>query len=712
MRGQETQPRETVGTASASSMPNPGSPTQGLFRKEGEYWTLGYAGHFYRLKDTQGFAHLAQLLRSPGTEFHALDLVRGSTIDLLAGREAAAPVPPTEQDREAGLSVGNLGDAGEWLDAQAKASYRHRLAELREELQAAKRQGRIAQAEAAEREIEALVAELARATGLGGRDRRAASATERARQSVTRTIKSAVNKIAEYQPALGHHLRRCIKTGTYCCYTPDPHVTITWNFAERDGDLAISLPQEGSLSNGTTPSHANATPGMQVGARLAAIPQTAFVDRRQETKLLCGLVDRARNGQGAVMLLGGGMGVGKTRLATEVAAYAADQGFLSLIGHCYEREEPCPYLPFAEILETTLAQAPSPEKFRQWLGDNAAELALIAPRLRRVFPDIPTPPELPPQQMRRSLFQSLTECLAWASRRTPLFLILDDLQWADESTLALLHYLANRVGQMPVVIVGTYRESTLDANPALDRTLEELLRMGLRPLKLEGLPHEAVGQMLQSLSRGEPPPRLVRVIFAETQGNPFLVEELYRHLVAEGKVFDEAGALRADVSVAEIGVPDNIRLVLERRLERLGEKARAVLTAAAALGPCFRFELLQALQNHTALNDLLIALEQAQRLGLLVSSADGQDASFAFAHDLVRQTLLTTISVPRRLLLHVRAAEALELAHPTTESKQAVAIAQYVRQTGSLAENRQLARYLQLTGKSALETTALATAPP
>jgi len=643
MRVQETQPRETVGTASASSMPNPGSPTQGLFRKEGEYWTLGYTGHFYRLKDTQGFAHLAQLLRTPGTEFHALDLVRGGATGTEAGEDAGTTLAPKGQDRDAGLHVGNLGDAGEWLDAQAKASYRRRLAELREEFQAAKALGRIAQAEAAEREIEALVAELARATGLGGRDRRAASAAERARQSVTRTIKSAVNKIAEYQPALAHHLRRCIKTGTYCCYTPDPQGTITWDFAGSDGNLVISPPQEGSLSNGTTPAHANATPGRQVGAKLAAIPQTAFVDRRQETKLLRGLVDRARDGQGAVMLLGGGMGVGKTRLATEVAAYAADQGFLALMGHCYEREEPCPYLPFAEIIETALAQAPSPQEARQRLGDNAAELALIAPRLRRIFPDIPPPPALPPQQMQRSLFQSLTECLAWASRRTPLFLILDDLQWADEATLALVHYLATRVGQMSVVIVGTYRDSTLDTNPALGRTLEEILRMGLRPLKLEGLSHEAVGQMLRSLSRHEPPQHLVDVIFTETQGNPFFVEELYRHLVAEGKVLDEAGALHADVSVAEIGVPDNVRLVLERRLQRLGEEARSVLTAAVAIAPCFGFKLLQMLQDHRALDDLLIALEHVQRLGLFVSTADGQDASFAFAHALVHQTLLATI---------------------------------------------------------------------
>jgi predicted ATPase len=99
------------------------------------------------------------------------------------------------------------------------------------------------------------------------------------------------------------------------------------------------------------------------------------------------------------------------------------------------------------------------------------------------------------------------------------------------------------------------------------------------------------------------------------------------------------------------------------------------------------------------------------RLGLIVSSADGQDASFAFAHTLVRQTLLARISVPRRQLLHLRAAEALEQAHPVTESKQAVAIAHHVRQAGILVENQQLVRYLTLTGKSALETTALEQAP-
>ena len=108
MRVQETQPRETVGAIRASSEPHAWSSDHGLFRKEGEYWTLGYAGHLCRLKDARGLAHLAQLLRSPGIEFHALDLVRGNATGPRAGRDAEATIPLKGQVHEAGLHIGNL----------------------------------------------------------------------------------------------------------------------------------------------------------------------------------------------------------------------------------------------------------------------------------------------------------------------------------------------------------------------------------------------------------------------------------------------------------------------------------------------------------------------------------------------------------------------------------------------------------------------------
>jgi predicted ATPase len=193
------------------------------------------------------------------------------------------------------------------------------------------------------------------------------------------------------------------------------------------------------------------------------------------------------------------------------------------------------------MLESGLAQAASLDDFRRRLGDNAAELAQVAPTLRRVFPDIPQPLELPPAQKRRYHFQSLSDALARATRTRSYLLVLEDLHWADESTLALLNHLANRVGQLPVVIIGTYRDLYSGSNPALTRTLEELIRLGIRPLKLGGLSKDAVARMLHALGKSEAAERLVSLVFDQTQGNPFFVEELYRHLLERGKLFDAAG---------------------------------------------------------------------------------------------------------------------------------------------------------------------------
>ena len=260
--------------------------------------------------------------------------------------------------------------------------------------------------------------------------------------------------------------------------------------------------------------------------------RTAFVGRETERGVIRAAIDRALRGRGSLVMLGGGPGVGKTRLAMEMAEYAYSlNGFRVLVGRCYERDEPFPYLPFAEIIESNLAQAASLEDFRRQMGDNAAELAQLAPSLRRVFPDIPEPMELPPAQRRRYVFQSVSDALGRWARICPQFLILDDLQWADESTLALLIHLAGHVSQAPLVIIGTYRDEYLEEQSVLVRSLEELIRLGIRPIKLIGLSKDAVAQMLNKLSQRQAPENLVNTLFEESQGNPFFVEEVYRHLM-------------------------------------------------------------------------------------------------------------------------------------------------------------------------------------
>jgi predicted ATPase len=388
-----------------------------------------------------------------------------------------------------------------------------------------------------------------------------------------------------------------------------------------------------------------------------------------------------------------GPGVGKTRLAMEMAEYASQVGFRCLVGRCYERDEPFPYLPFAEIIESNLAQAVSLDDFRQRMGDNAAELAQIAPSLRRIFPDLPKPLELPPAQQRRYLFQSFSEALARAARTRPRFLVLDDLHWADESTLVLLIHLANCIAQLPVVIIGTYRSGYSDDNPALVRTLKELIRMGVRPQKLGGLSRDAIAQMLEGLSKRRVPASLVSLIFAESQGYPFFVEEVYCHLIEEGKLFDAAGQFRTELKLDESDLPENVRLIISRRLERLDENEKRALAAAAVVGRSFSFQLLTAI-SQIDVDELFTVIEKAQQMGIIVPSSDGQERPFTFRHALVRQTLLAAISAPRRQRIHARVAEAIERLNPDAVNERAGEIADHLLKAGSFVDRQKLVRWL------------------
>jgi tetratricopeptide (TPR) repeat protein len=191
-----------------------------VFRREGDYWSVTFEGHTVRVRDLKGMRYLARLLADPGREYHVLDLVAAE-----AGSGARA-----DSRQAAGLPRSALGDAGEILDARAKDAYRRRLAEIDDDIDQAHAIGDAERAAQAQAERDFLVRELKRAVGLGGRDRRAASASERARAAVTRAVRQAIARIGEHHPQLGEHLSRTIRTGTYCAYLPDPRVPAEWGF--------------------------------------------------------------------------------------------------------------------------------------------------------------------------------------------------------------------------------------------------------------------------------------------------------------------------------------------------------------------------------------------------------------------------------------------------------------------------------------------------
>jgi hypothetical protein len=193
-------------------------PSSSVFRREGDYWSVVFDGHTVHVRDLKGMRYLARLLADPSREYHVLDLVAAE-----AGSEAQA-----DSGRAVELPRSALGDAGEILDTRAKEAYRRRLAEIDDDIEQARAIGDAERAAQADTERGFLVRELARAFGLGGRGRRAASASERARASVTRAVRQAIARIGEHHPQLGEHLSRTIRTGTYCAYLPDPRAPAGW----------------------------------------------------------------------------------------------------------------------------------------------------------------------------------------------------------------------------------------------------------------------------------------------------------------------------------------------------------------------------------------------------------------------------------------------------------------------------------------------------
>ena len=674
--------------------PNPVATAQtGVFVCSGEFWTVGYGNTSFSLKDIKGLGYIQRLLQHPGEEFHSLDLLSGPS----AG--TAADLERTDKASLLGgatVSIGGLGDAGEMLDARAKQEYQRRIAELREQLEDLRERGDEDRAARVENEIDFLLREFARAVGLGGRDRRAGSAAERARLNVTRAIKSALQKISERHGQLGDLLDRSIRTGSFSCYLANSRNPITWRF---------------SLDDGVKPSVA-----VEVTAPVFSRPETSlvqslgdrttFVGRETERSVLSRMLERALGGEGGVVMIGGALGVGKTRIAAEFAAEASARGFVTLVGSCYDRENSLPFNPFVEILESAMAQSTSQEAFRTALGNDAGEMARLMPQLRRLFPDIPPPLELSPEQSRRILFNAVVELLGRTAANGPILLLFEDLHWADEGTLSLLNHIARSISKLPVLMLGTFRDNEIDSGGPLAQTLDELLRIHmLERINLRGLPQSGVVEMIRALSGKEPPQAVVNLIFSGTDGNPFFIEELFRHLVERGKLIDANGEFRTDVNLAEIDVPQSLRLVIGRRFARLSDEARKILGPAAVIGRSFTFELLEASTNLDA-DSLLDCVEEVEKAGLIYSTLGYPEASFQFSHELIRNVVLSDLSAPRRQRLHLNVVSGIERVHVNALEDQAGDLAHHLWQAGRAADPDKTVQFLALAAQQALKQSA------
>ncbi len=378
--------------------------------------------------------------------------------------------------------------------------------------------------------------------------------------------------------------------------------------------------------------------------------------------------------------------------------------WLTLAGHCYETAGTPPFIAFVELVERMARTMPS-AMFRDVLGDVAPEIAKLVPELKRTFPDMREPLELPAEQQRRYLFNCVAEFIERCCRLKPLAVLVDDLQWADEPTLLLLQHLAARLPHLPILILGTYRDVELDADRPFAATLETLTRQRLaHRLALKRLPHEGVGAMLSALGGAPPPPMIVAAVYGETEGNPFFVEEVFQHLKGEGKLFDTHGRWRTDLRIDELDVPEGVRLVIGRRLKRLQETTQQILTRAALVGRSFDLPLLTAVTDEPD-ETLMAALEEAEA-SHVIRLESARQQRWMFAHELIRQTLVSKLALPRRQRLHLQIAAAMERLYASSLLQHAGDLAHHFYQAGVGAEPNQTIRYLGLAADQALTVSA------
>jgi tetratricopeptide (TPR) repeat protein len=308
----------------------------------------------------------------------------------------------------------------------------------------------------------------------------------------------------------------------------------------------------------------------------------------------------------------------------------------------------------------TLARSADHATLRAALGAGAPWIAGLLPELSDALGDPARPSELDSDQARFRLFDALATLLATAAERQPLVIVLDDLHWADASSLLALEFVARALPDVPLLAIASYRHAEAHARPELSAPLAGLARAATR-LPLEGLGRHEVGQLAAARARGlgggeheQIAPRLVTAVHNASAGNPFFVDELVQLLASQGRLHDARAAERP------LPLPDGVRDAIRRRLAPLEPFVMQALSAAAVIGGGFRLQTLAHVLEEPP-GAVLALLEVPLRSGIVLAGSD--PGSFAFAHALVRDTLLESLGTTRRARLHLVVAEALEEAY-------------------------------------------------
>jgi hypothetical protein len=404
------------------------------------------------------------------------------------------------------------------------------------------------------------------------------------------------------------------------------------------------------------------------GAATGRASARPFVGRAQELAELTAALDDAAGGRGALVLLSGEPGIGKTRLLSELGQLAHERRIQVVTGRCWEEGGAPPYWPWIQVLRS--------------IGGDLEELAGPA-----------SGGGVTPEGGRLRLFDAVGRFLDSASSGRPLVVTLDDVHAADEPSLLLLRFLGDALADSAVLLVASYREAEPRVRE-LGEIFAELARVGRR-FALRGLTSIDLESYLASVTGSPPRPELVGRLHEITGGNPFFVGEIVRLLVAEDAFFGPAPAIKDPL----LRVPEEVRSLIRRRVAGLTPEAVAALRVAAVIGREFDLHLLQR-TSQLSPGRLADALGEGVAVGV-VNELPGATRRYSFAHELVRETLYDDLTPARRLELHDEVGRLLESVYGSDLDPHLSEVARHLYLAAPIGDAARALDYLVRAGEQA-----------
>ena len=444
-------------------------------------------------------------------------------------------------------------------------------------------------------------------------------------------------------------------------------------------------------------------------------PATGFVGRDRELAVLRGWMEEAASGRGGLALLSGAPGIGKSRLAAELAATARARGHLVLTGRGWADAGTAAYWPWIQVLRAYLRAADTSD-LRRHLGLGAVEVARVIPELaeRAGIEDDGT--ETDPDVARFRLFDAVTTLLRGAAERQPLLVVLDDLHAADTPSVELLRFLVSQLADAAILVIATYRELEITPDHPSAPMIDLLARdPNARPVVLGGLAAEDAGRLIATMVDSRPDASLVDALWRGTSGNPLFLGQAIQLLAAEGRLSSPGPTHELAVAV-----PREIRDVIVRRAAHLGDDAASILPRAALLGPEWDIDLLREIAEVDA--PRVAALVQSAVAAGLLADLPATPGQFRFTHDLIRESLVSELTRDEQVALHRRIVTTLEALHADRLDPHMAALAHHaiaaVRGQGRGTGGRDAAdplaeravEYAQRAGDQAARLTAFAEA--